>query len=118
MRTIAGMIFTAFSGVAAPALADFEKVTTRSEFVDLMTGKTLTRPLVKIAVLPNGRIAGTGAAWEVTGEWRWEGEYLCRSLSWGGDDLGYNCQQVEADGDSVRITSDRGAGRSAEFQLR
>ena len=103
---------------AVPAFAEFQQVTSRSDFVALVGGKTLTRPLVKIQVLPDGRIAGKGASWDVTGKWSWENGYLCRSLEWGGDDLGYNCQEVMARGDRVRFTSDKGAGESAEFKLR
>ena len=104
--------------LAGPALAEFEKVNTRAEFLQLVSGKSLTRPLVRISVLPDGRISGTGASWDVTGQWKWQGGYLCRTLQWGGDDLGYNCQEVKAKGNRVRITSDKGKGQSALFRLR
>ncbi|MEM6938850.1 MAG: dihydrodipicolinate reductase [Pseudomonadota bacterium] len=112
--TIAALVF----GMASPAFADFRQVTSKDAFTRLIEGKTLTRPLVKINVLPDGRITGNGASWEVTGEWSWQDGYLCRSLFWGGDDLGYNCQEVRTNGSKVRITSDRGTGRSADFRLR
>ncbi|GLT11728.1 dihydrodipicolinate reductase [Sulfitobacter sp. PR48] len=118
MRPFAPALSAVLVTMAAPAFADFQKVTTRSDFIALVGGKTLTRPLVKIQVLPDGQIAGRGAAWAVTGQWQWKGEYLCRSLEWGGDDLGYNCQEVKVDGANVRITSDRGTGESADFSLR
>nr|WP_052836134.1 hypothetical protein [Sulfitobacter noctilucicola] len=104
--------------VGAPAFAEFQQVTSRDAFLDLVGGKTLTRPLVKIEVKPNGQISGSGASWEIAGKWSWENGYLCRSLEWGGDDLGYNCQEVKTDGRKVRITSDKGAGESADFRLR
>jgi hypothetical protein len=103
---------------ATPVFADFQQIKSRAAFMALVGGKTLTRPLVKLQVMPDGRIAGMGAVWAVTGNWKWQGAYLCRSLSWGGDDLGYNCQEVTSDGNNVRITSDKGAGQSADFQLR
>lgn len=118
MKSLGLTLCAVLIGFAAPAFAEFQQVTSRDAFVTLMKGKTLTRPLVKLQVLPNGRIAGTGAAWEVTGKWTWESGYLCRSLNWGGDDLGYNCQEVKTNGNRVRITSDKGAGQSAEFRLR
>ncbi len=116
-RLIAAAV-TATFGLSAPAFADFQKVQSRSEFVQLVSGKTLTRPLVKLQVGSNGTISGRGAAWDVSGQWQWKGGYLCRSLEWGGDDLGYNCQEVKVDGSTVRITSDRGTGQSADFRLR
>ncbi|MCR9126865.1 MAG: dihydrodipicolinate reductase [Rhodobacteraceae bacterium] len=103
---------------AGPALADFAKVSDGGLFKQIVTGKTLTRPLVRLEVSPAGVISGKGAAWEVTGEWRWQDGYFCRDLSWGGTDLGYNCQEVAVRGDEIRFTSDRGAGDSAAFRLR
>lgn len=104
--------------VATPALAELQTITSRADFLALVSGRTLTRPLVKLQVLPDGQITGRGATWDVSGTWQWKGAYFCRSLEWGGDDLGYNCQEVKSDGTKVRITSDQGAGESAEFRLR
>lgn len=104
--------------VATPAFAEFSKVTSALEFKSLVSGKTLTRPLVTLEVGPNGSISGRGAAWDITGKWTWQGGYFCRSLFWGGDDLGYNCQEVTAAGGKIRFTSDQGSGDSADFRLR
>lgn len=100
------------------ALADLEKVTDRTQFVELVTGKKLTRPLVELEVSPDGGIRGKGVRWDVTGTWSWRDGYFCRDLNWGGDDLGYNCQEVRVNGDRLRFTSDKGAGDSADFRLR
>lgn len=118
MKTLAPAICAAAFSFAAPAFAEFQQVTSRDAFVSLVSGKTLTRPLVKIEVKPDGVISGSGASWPVTGKWSWENGFLCRTLEWGGDDLGYNCQEVKTDGTRVRITSDRGTGESAVFRLR
>jgi len=118
MSRLSLTVFAAFMGLATPALAEFQTITSRDAFVNLVDGKTLTRTLVKLNVLPNGQISGKGASWPVTGKWTWENGYLCRSLYWGGDDMGYNCQEVKTNGQKVRITSDKGAGRSADFRLR
>lgn len=118
MKALVASLSISMFMAGAPAVAEYQKVTSRSDFVSLVGGKTLTRPLVKINITPNGSITGSGASWPVTGQWQWQGEYLCRSLEWGGDDLGYNCQEVRTNGTRVRITSDRGAGQSADFRLR
>ena len=114
----AAALAAGLSMYAVPAQAERMQVTDRNTFVDLVTGKRLTRPLVDLQVSPDGQISGTGAAWDVSGQWSWQDGYFCRSLSWGGDDLGYNCQAVTAEGDRITFTSDRGAGRSAGFTLR
>ena len=103
---------------AGPAFADFEKVSDRDTFLGLVTGKTLSRPFVRLQVTSDGDIDGRGLQWDVTGDWSWQDGYFCRDLYWGGDDLGYNCQEVKANGNRIRFTSDRGSGDSAEFRLR
>lgn len=119
MRPYLACISVALSlAVAAPAAAEFSKVSDRDAFVRLISGKTLTRPFVQLQVAPDGAINGMGARWEVTGNWRWQNGFFCRDLNWGGDDLGYNCQEVRAHGNRIRFTSDQGAGDSADFRLR
>jgi len=108
----------ALMALAAPASADFAKVNDRDTFLELVGGKRLVRPLVDVTVSPNGKIVGKGAAWAVSGDWTWKQGYFCRSLFWGGDDLGYNCQKVEVNDARVRFTSDKGAGQSADFRLK
>ncbi len=115
IAAIAAIVTTVSAG---SALAEFAKVTDRAQFVDLVEGKTLSRTLVSLTVTPEGGISGRGAIWDVTGQWSWQDGYFCRDLYWGGDDLGYNCQEVTASGNAIRFTSDRGSGQSADFRLR
>ena len=118
MRSFLSCLIAA-SLAAAPACAELRKVESQQEFVTLIKNKTLTRPLIKLTVTPDGRIAGRGARWDVEGTWSWQDGYFCRDLFWGGDALGYNCQEVSAASDGrIKFTSDRGAGDSAMFRLR
>ncbi len=112
------LITAAFAVFATPAFADFAKITNETEFVEVVTGKTLTRPLVQLEVTSTGQISGTGVRWPVTGNWSWQNGYFCRDLDWGGTDLGYNCQEVRINENRIRFTSDRGTGQSAVFRLR
>lgn len=104
--------------ISTPALAEFSTIADEDQFIEIVDGKELKRPFVNLEVSPDGEITGRGAAWQVEGNWTWNDGYFCRDLSWGGDSLGYNCQQVQAAGDRIRFTSDKGAGDSAEFRLR
>lgn len=99
------------------ALADFAKITDAAQFREIVRGKTLSRPMIRLEVTPEGRISGRGLTWDVEGEWSWQGEYFCRDLYWGGDALGYNCQEVHVKGGRIRFTSDRGSGDYAVFRL-
>lgn len=108
----------AFCALAVPASAEFQKIQTLEQFQSIVTGKTLSRPLVRLNVSAQGAISGKGMRWDVTGNWSWQNGYFCRDLFWGGSDLGYNCQEVQVNGRKVRFTSDRGAGDFADFNLR
>lgn len=108
----------AFALIPQLASAELKRIDNKSEFVQLVQGKTLSRPLVRLNVSPDGSISGRGVTWDVTGSWSWKNGFFCRDLNWGGDDLGYNCQEVRANGNDLRFTSDQGAGESADFRLR
>lgn len=118
MRSMLPVFAALTMASATPAAAELSKVQSAEEFRNLVAGKTLTRPLVSLTVGLNGSISGRGAVWDVSGNWTWENGYFCRSLEWGGDDLGYNCQEVTATASRIRFTSDQGTGDSADFTLR
>lgn len=118
MKRIAPVLAALTMAFATPAAAELSKVSSAEQFKTLVNGKTLTRPLVRLRVSPNGSITGRGATWDINGEWTWKDGYFCRSLEWGGDDLGYNCQEVQASATKIRFTSDQGTGDSADFSLR
>jgi hypothetical protein len=101
-----------------PAKAEFSKINHIDDFKSLVAGKTLTRPLVRLEVSPEGDISGIGVTWEVSGQWVWQDGFFCRSLFWGGSELGYNCQEVAVNSGKVRFTSDRGTGDYADFNLK
>jgi hypothetical protein len=102
---------------ATAARADFENITDIDAFVGLVDQATLTRFGTTVTVAPDGGISGRAFGSPVTGSWSWESGYFCRDLTWGGSDLGYNCQQVAQDGQTLRFTSDKGAGRSADLTI-
>jgi hypothetical protein len=94
------------------------KVADRDQFMGLVNDKTLARSLIQLSVNADGSITGRGSGRAVTGTWTWEGGYFCRNLKWGQRDLGYNCQEVSAEGTTIRFQSDRGTGDSADFTIR
>jgi hypothetical protein len=109
------------SSLAAPALADdYAPIKDEQQFVALVDGKVLRNYLygIRLNVLEQGTIQGSASGWEIVGNWTWQDGYFCREMSWGGDPIPYNCQLVEAQGDSrIRFTVDQGAGDSASFRL-
>lgn len=102
----------------APVLADsFATVTSRDQFVQIITGRALTRLGISVGVTPSGEIEGRAFGYPVTGVWQWSGGYFCRDLYWGSDNLGPNCQVVRVRGDTIRFIADRGQGQSADLTL-
>jgi len=102
---------------AGPAAADFAQITEEEEFLRLVRDNKLTRMGIELTVTPSGEIEGSAFGSPVSGSWSWKGDYFCRDFAWGDKQFGYNCQEVARDGNALRFTSDRGAGRSAELYL-
>ena len=93
-------------------------ITNRSDFENLVIDKKLKRFLISLSVKNDGKIKGSAAGRNVTGDWDWIDGFFCRTLLWGKRELKYNCQQVTFDGKKLRFISDRGKGQSASFALR
>jgi len=106
----------------APALAnDYEVVSDRETFVELVDGRSLRLGVlgIDLKVTADGRIGGSASGWDVTGSWSWEDGFFCREMDWGGMAIDYNCQLVEVRGtQEMRFTVDQGAGETASFNLR
>ena len=112
----------AFLLLTAPALAEtYQPITDRSAFVDIITKHELRLNLynLSLTIPPTGEITGRALGWDITGSWVWQDGYFCRKMDWSGTPIPYNCQLVEAKGDeTLRFTTDKGAGQSAAFDLR
>jgi hypothetical protein len=105
--------------VPLPALADgYDRVTDRAAFVGLVEGRTLTSLGVSLTVSGAGTIGGRAFGRDVTGAWTWNDGYFCRTLQAGDRSFARNCQQVEARGDRLRFTADRGQGDVADLRIR
>lgn len=113
----AAALASASLGIAGQALADYEPIRDRAEFLGVVTQGDLTRMGIRLTVTPDGAIVGRAFGRDVSGNWTWEDGYFCRDLFWGETTFGYNCQEVARDGRSVRFTSDKGTGESASLRL-
>ena len=97
----------------------FKRVNDRDNFVSLVKDRNLTRFGIRLNVSDNGKIRGRAFGQNVSGQWNWRSGYFCRDLYVNGDVLdGDNCQTVEVRGNTLRFTSDRGTGDSADLRLR
>jgi hypothetical protein len=104
----------------AALATDYEPIREKDKFLSLIEGRDLRIGLYNLAlrVTPDGQIRGKALGWGVTGSWTWQDGYFCRELDWSGKEIPFDCQLVEARGESeLRFTVDRGKGRSASFRL-
>lgn len=114
-----GIVAIVLSLVAGPAMAEFKRVTDRDNFVTLVKDRNLTRLGIRLNVSDNGKISGRAFGGKVSGDWNWSRGFFCRDLYLNGSVLdGDNCQTVEVRGNTLRFTSDRGTGDSADLRLR
>ena len=112
-------VLLGMTGTANTAMAEeFSTLTTRDSFVRLVEGRELSRFGIRLTVTPDGQIVGRAFGTRVTGAWNWNEGYFCRDLYFGSEDLGFNCQVVEVSGETLRFTSDQGAGEFADLTLR
>ena len=113
-----GFKFILFFLIASPIIAGETTISERPDFENLVKDKKLERFLISLSVTSDGKIMGSAAGRDVSGDWNWIEGYFCRTLMWGERELKYNCQKVTFDGRRLRFISDRGAGQSASFALR
>ncbi len=115
-RTVLACL-TALS-LASPVFAEgFQRVDEKDRFLQLVGERNLTRFAIRLQVTPGGDIVGRAFGQRVSGEWAWQDGYFCRSLFWGSQEIGDNCQKVEVRGETLRFTSDRGTGQFADLKL-
>lgn len=118
MRRIAFALIALFAALPAAA-SEFERVQDRDNFVSLIKDRSLTRFGISLRVSQNGEITGRAFGKDISGDWSWNQGYFCRDLFADGDVLDIeNCQTVKVRGNTLRFTSDRGQGDSADLRLK
>ena len=112
--------FTMILALTSPAFAEgFQRIDGKDRFLSVVEDRDLTRLGIRVQVTDRGQIVGSAFGRQVTGAWVWRDGFFCRDLYWGGSELDLgNCQKVEVNGSTVRFTSDKGAGDSADLRLK
>lgn len=111
-------VLALFLLLGGPAVAESQRIESRDAFVSLVKDRALTRLGITLSVRPDGSITGRAFGKPVKGDWSWRQGFFCRSLYFGEQSLGDNCQVVEKRGSSLRFTADQGAGDYADLRLR
>ena len=83
-----GLFFEIFTCVGmaiflpVSAWAEFVVLSKRDNFLSVIEGKDLKRPLIRLQVKQDGTITGKAAAMKVTGTWVWEDRYFAACYTW------------------------------------
>jgi hypothetical protein len=117
-HTLSAVLIGGVTMADAASAENMSVVSSRDTFVALVQDRELRRFGIRLSVTPDGEINGRAFGTPVTGEWNWDGGYFCRDLFFGDEDLGFNCQLVQVNGETLRFTSDQGTGMSADLTLR
>ena len=117
-RLLHGLMVMGFvcTALAAPAAADGKRLTTEKEFRELVVGRQLTGDRSILRYTGDGRMVGASRGNLIEGTWNWEGATLCRTATWGSQNLGTDCLALFVIGDLVILARDEGHGRA--FALR
>jgi hypothetical protein len=83
----------------------------------LVQGRELRRFGIRLTVTPGRTITGTRLRHAGHGAWDWNNGYFCRDLFYGEENLGFNCQLVQVNGETLRFTTDQGQGIYADLTL-
>lgn len=115
MRKVIGATAILFGlAVAAPAVADFKKISKEADFVKVLAGKTLSDTNGGTYVIKaDGTMSGKAPNGDkIRGAWKWSGKFWCRNIVVGTRELGTDCQTWEVDGANYRVTRKKGKGQS------
>lgn len=107
----------AFAGLmAAPAQADFKRITSEADFRKAAVGKTLWLDKNYFTVRRRGTLDGNFGGTKIKGAWEWRDGFWCRTLTEPRQNS--DCQLWEVDGKSFRATRNKGKGKSFIYKRR
>lgn len=107
----------ALAGIWAPAaMADYTRIKTEADFRKLVVGKKLWLDKNNFVIRANGRLRGKFSGQTVKGLWEWREGYWCRTLTEPRQNT--DCQTWSVDGKSLRVTRQRGKGKSFVYTIK
>lgn len=113
-----GLLCAALLAPVETAAADGRRLTTETEFRELVVDRELTADRTTVLYTGDGQIAGSSRDEKIEGMWRWAGNALCRTLMLGTKNLGLDCQAVFVIGDLVIVVRDEGHGVAFALRIR
>ena len=108
---------SAWSGAASAANSGKKKIETEQEFREVVVENRLSSKHGYVIVHADGTMTGDFGGKKLTGTWRWDGRYYCRTAKLGDKKFSPNCQTVTVSGDKVTFGRNKGLGKKSKFRL-
>ncbi len=104
----------AFILLASPAVAQsWTRITTEQGYRDTVVGRPITVEGQGVVTwMADGTGRGEWGGHNLVGAWTWSNGYQCRNVRVGTHETGTDCHRVEVNGNQIRVTTERGNGRT------
>ncbi|WP_170415092.1 hypothetical protein [Ruegeria atlantica] len=104
---------------AGVAQADYKRIKNADQFNTQLVGKKLTdeQGNVFIANADGTVSAKLTSGKKFSGSWVWNKKFWCRNGVLDGKALGTDCQVWEIDGNSARMTREKGKGKTTVYKV-
>ncbi|GEM_PF-2199235 len=117
IAVVAGGVLAVTIMSASFASSNERTITTEKEFRELVVDKKQTADWGHLISRKDGFITGIYKGQDMSGVWKWEGKYYCRTLSIGGKSLGYDCVKSTISGNKLVYRINKGAKEWATVTL-
>ncbi|SMX45388.1 hypothetical protein [Actibacterium lipolyticum] len=108
--------FALFATVASAD--DFKRIKTEVGFRKAVVDRVFGNETGSGTYNANGTLTGKFGGQELSGKWIWTAGHVCRTAQLGDKDLGTDCQRIEYKGKTLRVTRDKGEGKSVLYELK
>ncbi|MDC0435054.1 hypothetical protein OAM69_05370 [bacterium] len=116
IKLFSGVVAVTSIITACAATPQYELISTKEQYVQTVSGRTLNLGNSSTTIHDDGRMTGIAGNKEIDGQWTWEGGKFCREGRIGNEALKRDCQKMELAGDRLKIT--RGDGSVGIFNIK
>lgn len=119
-RTVTMGLLLAATGIGiglSIGAAMAEPVTTEAAFRDAIVDKTLSLGPGHVVIHGDGTLSGEFNGNELSGTWRWDRTFFCRTLTSQNGVPEENCQAVAVSGSTATFTANEGTGTVRDWAI-
>lgn len=104
--------------LSTPAHAAWKTISSEKELNAKVVGKSFIDPASKgwFRLKKNGSLTGGFEGKKLTGNWDWQGKYVCYNRKLGSKKLPGDCIVIRVNGNKITTTRKKGKGRTTEYE--